>query len=87
MDLSNLRTITAEYGIYENGEDWHLLATIIELDANVFLIPNENDNLLEQLLKRITMVSLQASWSQISDQVVLEVLIPLMREFANARDL
>ncbi len=87
MDLSNLRTITAEYGVYEDGEDWHLLATMINLDANVFLILNENENLLERLLTRITMVSLQTSWSQISDQVVLEVLIPLMREFANARDL
>lgn len=87
LDLSDLRKITLEYAIPEGRQHWGLLATIIKLDANVFLIPSEEEDLLKELLERITKISIDNSWPEISGQVVSEVLVPLMGEFAKARDL
>lgn len=66
--------------------DWDLLATVIELDANVFLL-GEGKVLLDQLLEAITKASLSQTWSEIYEKVVSTVLVPLMRAFAKARDL
>lgn len=66
--------------------DWDILATIIELDANVFLL-GEGTVLLDQLLEAITKASLSQNWLDIQDNVVSTVLVPLMRAFAKARDL
>jgi nucleolar pre-ribosomal-associated protein 2 len=87
LDISDLRTITSKYALPEDREDWKLLSTIITLDANVFLIPNDEQDLLKELLDRITKVSIDNSWVQLCDQVVSGVLVPLMGEFAKARDL
>lgn len=87
LDLSDLRAIAAEYALPKGREDWKLLATIIKLDANVFLIPNDEKDLLKELLDRITKASIDSSWPELSAQVVSNVLVPLMSEFAKARDL
>ena len=86
LELPTLRSITAEYALPE-AEDWKLLATIIELDANVFLIPSSVEDLLKKLLTKITEASTATSWPDISEQVVSKVVVPLMNEFAKARDL
>lgn len=87
LDLADLRTITAELALPKGREDWGLLATIIKLDANVFLIPNDDQDLLKGLLDRITKTSVDDSWTELCDHVVSDVLVPLMGEFAKARDL
>jgi nucleolar pre-ribosomal-associated protein 2 len=87
LDLADLQIMTSEYALPEGRDGWELLATIIKLDANVFLIPNEEQDLLKELLDRITKTSIEDSWTQVSDQVVSEVLVPLMGDFAKARDL
>jgi nucleolar pre-ribosomal-associated protein 2 len=87
LDLSILRSITSKFALPEGREDWKLLATIIKLDANVFLIANDEKDLLKELLERITKVSATQSWGGISEDVVSGVLVPLMQEFAQARDL
>ena len=87
LDLADLKAITSEHGLPDGREDWGLLATIIKLDANVFLIQTDGKDLLKDLLDRITKTSVNESWSQLSDQVVSKVLVPLMGEFAKARDL
>jgi nucleolar pre-ribosomal-associated protein 2 len=87
LDLADLRTITAELALPQGREDWGLLATITKLDANVFLIPNDDQDLLKELLDRITKTSVDDSWTEFCDHVVSDVLVPLMGEFAKARDL
>jgi len=87
LDLSDLRTNTSEFALPEGREDWKLLATIIDLDANVFLIPDDEKDLLKELLDRITKVSIDPSWATLLVQIISEVLVPLMGEFAKARDL
>lgn len=87
LDLADLRAITSKFALSEGQEDWMLLATIIKLDANVFLIPNDEQDLLKELLERINKASIEDSWPQICDQAISDVLVPLMGEFAKARDL
>ncbi|KUJ15450.1 uncharacterized protein LY89DRAFT_619376 [Mollisia scopiformis] len=86
IDLEVLREITWEYGLRTGSEDWDLVATILKLDGNTFLIPSEKD-LLKELFGRITKSSSQASWIEFSNSVVSHVVVPLMNEFAKARDL
>ena len=87
LDLSSLRSITSKFALPEGREDWKLLATIIKLDANVFLIAEGEKDLLQALLERITKASATQFWPDISEEVVGGVLVPLVREFAQARDL
>jgi nucleolar pre-ribosomal-associated protein 2 len=87
LDLPALCSITSEYALPEGREDWKLLATIIELDANVFLIPSAEGNLLMKLLTRTTEASFAAFWPDISEKVVSKVVVPLVNAFAKARDL
>lgn len=67
--------------------DWDILATLVELDANIFLLGEGKVVLLPHLMEAITTASLSPSWSEIQEKVVSTVLVPLMREFAKARDL
>jgi nucleolar pre-ribosomal-associated protein 2 len=88
LELSPLRSVTSQYGFLEGSTNWELLATIIKLDANTFLVPNANENdFLQELLTRITVACIEPTWADISAQVVSSVLIPLMNAFAKARDL
>ncbi|RAL60971.1 hypothetical protein DID88_010067 [Monilinia fructigena] len=87
LGLPELRNLTAEYIIPEGSTDWKLLETMMELDANVFLIPDNNQNLLNDVLERITNIHFSQSWSEQSLHIVSEIVIPLMNEFAKARDL
>ncbi|KAM3078579.1 hypothetical protein ACMFMG_006449 [Clarireedia jacksonii] len=87
LGLPELRKITAEYIIPEGSTDWTLLEEVIQLDANVFLIPGENKNLLHEVLGRITNVYFDTNWPGMSFQIISGVTVPLMNEFAKARDL
>lgn len=87
FELPILRAVTSSYALHEGSTNWDLLHTIIMLDANVFLIPNEEKNLLQEVLTRITAASTEPAWEDISSHVVSDVVLPLMSEFANARDL
>ena len=88
LELSILREITSEFALPGYREDWELLAAVIKLDVNVFLIPNEDKDLLNEVLARITRASGDyKSWPKIANQVIYDVLVPLMNEFAKARDL
>jgi nucleolar pre-ribosomal-associated protein 2 len=87
IDLPTLRIITSKFAFPEGRDDWKLVAKLIALDANVFLIPDSETDLLNELLSRITKAYVQPGWVDIADHVVLDVLVPLMNEFAKARDL
>ncbi|KAG0645375.1 Unhealthy ribosome biogenesis 2 [Hyphodiscus hymeniophilus] len=87
LDLPTLRSIASQYCFSENDTNWELLATIIKLDANVFLIPDKEKDLVQQVLTRVTAEWLTINWPDICAQVVSEVVIPLMNGFAQARDL
>jgi nucleolar pre-ribosomal-associated protein 2 len=87
LELPFLRLITSQYGLPTGSTNWDLLATIIKLDSNAFLIPSKPDDLLKNVLMRITKASTEAAWPTIVDQVVDKVLTPLMDEFSKARQL
>ncbi len=89
LDLSVLRAITSEYALPQGRDGWELVAAMIELDANVFLISGKEGekDLLQELLTRITNASAKPTWPEISKQVVSKVVLPLMNEFSKARDL
>jgi nucleolar pre-ribosomal-associated protein 2 len=87
LELPFLQLITSQYCLRSGGTNWDFLTTIIELDSNVFLIPSEPEDFLRDLLERITMASVQASWPTMADKVVDKVLTPLMGEFSKARQL
>ncbi|RFU34601.1 hypothetical protein B7463_g1738, partial [Scytalidium lignicola] len=88
LDLSILKSITLEYALLDGYVDWKVLAIVMQIDINTFLIPNDEDHVLQNILARITQASLnEEKTEEISKQVVLEVLIPLMRGFSKARDL
>lgn len=87
FELPILRTITSMYALPGGATNWELLHTLILLDANVFLIPDTEINLLQELLTRVTTASAEPSWMGLSRQIVSNVVLPLMSEAANARDL
>ena len=87
IELSTLRNITSKFALPKGRNDWKLVQNLIALDANVFLIPDSETNLLDELFSRITKACVQPDWAEVVDRVVLDVLVPLMNEFAKARDL
>jgi nucleolar pre-ribosomal-associated protein 2 len=87
LELPFLRLITSRYGLTNGNTNWDLLATIIKLDSNTFLIPSKSNDLLKNMLMRITKASSETIWPIIADQVIDDVLAPLMSEFAKARQL
>ncbi|KIN03707.1 hypothetical protein OIDMADRAFT_158460 [Oidiodendron maius Zn] len=87
FELPILRTIASRYALPGGATNWELLHTLILLDANVFLIPDTEINLLQELLTRVTTASAETSWMGLSRQIVSDVVLPLMSEAANARDL
>ena len=87
FELNILRAIASKYSLSEGDTNWELLHTLILLDANVFLIPDGQKNLLQEVLTRITAASAEPSWQGLSSQVVSNVVLPLMSRSANARDL
>ncbi|KAL3428237.1 Urb2/Npa2 family protein [Phlyctema vagabunda] len=89
LDLSTLRSITSTLTFSGKAElfDWILLAKVIDLDANVLLIPNEDADLLSLVLGKLTTAPFSSSWQLIQYQVLDNVLVPLIKEFSRARDL
>ncbi|KHJ31444.1 putative urb2 npa2 family protein [Erysiphe necator] len=86
LDLELLHSLAFKLALPELAVKWRLVATLIKFDANIFLVPKDN-NLLEILLDRITDAPFDLSWAAISDYMVSSILVPLMVEFARARDL
>ncbi|EKD14023.1 uncharacterized protein L3040_007970 [Drepanopeziza brunnea f. sp. 'multigermtubi'] len=84
LDVAVLRSI-AEV----TKTDWDILATLIELDANVFLVPTDGKDtpLLDNLLEGITEISNSQVWPDNREKIVSTILIPVIRSFAKARDL
>ncbi|KAM0132518.1 hypothetical protein ACHAO1_006793 [Botrytis cinerea] len=87
LSLPELKSLTAEYIVPEGSTDWYLLETVMKLDANVFLIADSDKNLLNDVLERITNVYFESAWPEQSRHIVSEIVVPLMNEFAKARDL
>jgi nucleolar pre-ribosomal-associated protein 2 len=87
FELPILRAVTSKYALPDGTTNWALLHTLILLDANVFFIQDGEKDLLQEVLTRITTVSVDPAWIEISKQVVSDVVLPLMSESANARDL
>ncbi|CZR58084.1 uncharacterized protein PAC_07974 [Phialocephala subalpina] len=86
IDLAVLRDIIWKYGLPKDYEDWNVVAIVLKLDGNTFLIPDEK-HLLKELFERLTRASLKESWPDVEELVLSEVTMPLMAEFARARDL
>ncbi|KAM5444443.1 hypothetical protein MaudCBS49596_008030 [Microsporum audouinii] len=75
----------------QNGIEWHLIARIVQLDVDVFLLNSgieQSAVLLNSLLRGITILSLQKcpASSEIHNVIKREIVIPLARGFFNARD-
>ncbi|KAF5874717.1 putative urb2 npa2 family protein [Botrytis fragariae] len=87
LGLPELKSLTAEYVVPEGSTDWYLLETVMKLDANVFLIADSDKNLLNDVLERVTNVYFEITWPEQSRHIVSEIVVPLMDEFAKARDL
>lgn len=88
LELEVLRSVTAEYAVPEGSEtSWELLRLVIQLDANVFLIPYTEKDLLRDLLTRVNQISVGVEHANIPKVVVEDVVLPLMEAFAKARDL
>lgn len=88
LGLSVLKSITLEYALQDGDVDWDMLAMVMRIDINTFLIPNDEDRLLEGVLTRVTRACLdEKKLKQISKQVVSDILIPLLRGFSKVRDL
>ncbi|CCU77059.1 hypothetical protein BGHDH14_bghG003293000001001 [Blumeria hordei DH14] len=82
-----IRTITYEVLLSEREEDWELISAIITLDANLFLIPVENNDLLDTLWDKISKASFETSCVEESKSIASRILVPLMHEFSKARSL
>lgn len=87
FELAILRSLTVQFVLLDDSTDWALLSTVIKLDANAFLIPNEKQDLIQEVLTRVTTSCIEPTWPGLYDQVVTGVVIPLMNEFAKARNL
>lgn len=89
LELPILRSIVSQHVFASPySTNWDVVITVLKLDANVFLIKeSEEEDLLEQLLSRITQGPLLPSWSEFVDRVIDDVVVPLMGAFAKARDL
>ena len=87
LGLPTLRSVTWECCMLDGITNWDLLGTVIKLDANVFLIPNDKKDLLQELLTRITSACVEPTWAELSIKAISDVLVPLMNGFAKARDL
>ena len=87
LDPSTLRSVILQYCLLERSTNWELLACVIKLDINVLMISDGEEDLVQQVLTRVTAAWVEVAWSKLSGQVVAEVLIPLMNGFAKARDL
>lgn len=86
LELELLRSITLNSILSECNQDWKLIGILIKLNPNIFMISKENV-LLEKLLEKITMASLDYSWASISDEVVSQILVPLIVKFAKEKNL
>ena len=101
LDTSILREIVKCFsgllGSRKEPCQWSLIGKILELDANVFLIPVEVDavspasprGLLGTLFTRITQTGCNIPLTVSDDYDFLRdsIVLPLLREFAKARDL
>ena len=88
LDVDLLRSITWECGLHSEGTDEEIIATVIALDGLVFTIPDaEEKDLLKELFSRITLLSTKPEWPDMADTYVDRILVPLMGDFAKARDL
>ncbi|KFY90495.1 hypothetical protein V500_05159 [Pseudogymnoascus sp. VKM F-4518 (FW-2643)] len=88
LDVDLLRSITLESGLHSEGTDEEIIATVIALDGLVFTIPDaEERDLLKELFSRITLLSTTPEWPDVADTYVDKILVPLMGDFAKARDL
>ena len=87
LELEVLRSVASEYALPEGGETyWELLQLLIQLDANVFLIPITDKDLLQDLLARVNQVSVGDQHLNIPKIVIEDVVLPLMAAFSKARD-
>lgn len=95
LKLEVLQSITAEFALLKDSpaewelKNWELVYMVMKLDANVFLIPSNEYDLLQILFARINHASLQPKWSErdFSRAVISKTLVPLMNAFAKARNL
>jgi nucleolar pre-ribosomal-associated protein 2 len=86
LDLPSVRKVASQYAFAKEDPDWKLVAALLKLDGNVFLIPDAGEDLLNTLLDKITKLPFKDEYEW-SETISSDVLIPLMREFAKARDL
>lgn len=52
LSASSLRTVCKDYALHKNAFDWSLLLSIVQLNPDVFLVSDEGQQLLGQVLER-----------------------------------
>ncbi|RYP03255.1 hypothetical protein DL764_005248 [Monosporascus ibericus] len=75
-----LREVCKAHALQAGHIDWHLLAKIVKCDSDVFLM---DDTVLENLLDVITH---SGRAPDLTDYIVMEVIIPLLGAYTRARD-
>ncbi|KAK2839331.1 hypothetical protein FQN49_006248, partial [Arthroderma sp. PD_2] len=94
LSLETLVQITSRYSRLSQNKDeieWHLIAQILQLDVDVFLLNSgleQSATLLESLLGGMESLFFQpkAASSDLYHSIKLDIVIPLARGFFNARD-
>jgi nucleolar pre-ribosomal-associated protein 2 len=86
LDLPSLRKVASQYALAEEDPNWELVAALLKLDGNVFLIPDPSEDLLNMLLVKITKLPFKDNYEW-SEMISSDIVIPLMKEFTKARDL
>lgn len=103
LDTTVLRDIITYFDVFKDGPlgcQWTLVAKILELDANVFLMPTDGyhshtgsspsiNGLLDTLFSHITTGARTVPHKHSEDYRLIKsrIVLPLVRELAQARDL
>jgi nucleolar pre-ribosomal-associated protein 2 len=65
-----------------------LLASMIKLDPQVFVLSSEEDgSLLQDIFSKITVLSTTSIWPEVADLYVDGIIVPIMAAFAKQRNL
>ena len=88
LDPVILRDTITIHGMQDGSTHWGILSKAIELDSTVFMTPDKKEDVLPDLLARITKEStMDAAWSKYKEKVITRTIVPLMKAFAKSRAL
>ncbi|KAK4106118.1 hypothetical protein N658DRAFT_460365 [Parathielavia hyrcaniae] len=84
LSASSLRAVCRDYAIGKNSYDWSLLLSIMTLNPDVFLVTEEGNRLLEQVLEKTRESD---SFDAADSEKAARFIVRLADGYAQARDL